>query len=609
MSEQQHDATAVRLRYDPQPPPEEAAGALTLTFPTDAERGAAPFEATLARPGAVREALQTLGAVLDSDLRRKASDRSDYLAYLLAQGKKATKELWEAQKAFLDAQYGDEEEDAEGPLDPVLTVDERGVALEVFSADESSYARLHLKPEAFAEGQRPSGPARTTHLRLDAPAREALGRIRAYRETRLRFLPSEGGEARERRVPHRWARALSQVQAASTLPGARFEIAPVDLYNVLLTLRLHRAKTSPRALRYELVSGRAPRLVLEPWERVLEGTGPAYEGDRPAVVRTWGRRRLAALARLLPHTERVTVQLVGAGLPAYYVLDLGDATLTLALSGWTDSGWAGIATFDLLVGGGADDVLAQRVLQLAQAAPRSLAELEAETGRARGELRAAILVLMQRGQLLHDVAADRFVARPLFAQPLDEAALRYRDAREEEAHRLLATEGAVRLTRVHDLGGEGVRIEGEVEDAQAHRVYQTSFTLDREGRTVDAQCTSPQFRRSGLREGPTVPMIALRLRYAREKARLEEARKTPEGRKLIRAETRTLVRRERGGSTTLRVTLDDRRVIVRQGPGAEVARVQRLFFADADAARAEYFRRLERSAAKGFIDASAGEVA
>ena len=216
---------------------------------------------------------------------------------------------------------------------------------------------------------------------------------------------------------------------------------------------------------------------------------------------------------------------------------------------------------------------------------------------------------MQRGQLLHDVAADRFVARPLFAQPLDEAALRYRDAREEEAHRLLATEGAVRLTRVHDLGGEGVRIEGEVEDAQAHRVYQTSFTLDREGRTVDAQCTSPQFRRSGLREGPTVPMIALRLRYAREKARLEEARKTPEGRKLIRAETRTLVRRERGGSTTLRVTLDDRRVIVRQGPGAEVARVQRLFFADADAARAEYFRRLERSAAKGFIDASAGEVA
>ena len=194
MSEQQHDATAVRLRYDPQPPPEEAAGALTLTFPTDAERGAAPFEATLARPGAVREALQTLGAVLDSDLRRKASDRSDYLAYLLAQGKKATKELWEAQKAFLDAQYGDEEEDAEGPLDPVLTVDERGVALEVFSADESSYARLHLKPEAFAEGQRPSGPARTTHLRLDAPAREALGRIRAYRETRLRFLPSEGGE-------------------------------------------------------------------------------------------------------------------------------------------------------------------------------------------------------------------------------------------------------------------------------------------------------------------------------------------------------------------------------------------------------------------------------
>ena len=47
MSEQQHDATAVRLRYDPQPPPEEAAGALTLLTASYDKTG----QRTLARVG------------------------------------------------------------------------------------------------------------------------------------------------------------------------------------------------------------------------------------------------------------------------------------------------------------------------------------------------------------------------------------------------------------------------------------------------------------------------------------------------------------------------------------------------------------------------------
>ena len=40
------------------------------------------------RRALVRDALLTMGDVLASDLRFKAQDRSDYLAYLLAQGKR-----------------------------------------------------------------------------------------------------------------------------------------------------------------------------------------------------------------------------------------------------------------------------------------------------------------------------------------------------------------------------------------------------------------------------------------------------------------------------------------------------------------------------------------
>ena len=618
------DVAEVKLRYVAASEPITSDDTFSLHIPTDAVRPAA-ITAKLARPGVMRDALLTVADVLASDLRFKARDRADYLAYLLAQGKRVSNEVWEAQKAYIDEKYGGSDDAAkvESPLDPIVTIDEHGVALEVFSTDESAYARLLLRAgSAYEPGDRTDG---TTHLSFDETLLRGIGRMRSYRASTLQIGPgSADTQASERniQVPLRWLRAFGQVQAASTLPAREFELAPIDLYNALLTLRMRKAKTSPRALRYELVPGEKPRMVLEPWDLVIDGTGPIYEGASPVVVRTWGRARLSVLARLLPHTKRVRVRLVGAGLPAYYILDLGDAELTLALSGWTDSGWAGISTFDLLVAGDVDELLARRAHDALAAKPGGLTldELARATERPSQELRPIILHHMQRGTVVHDLGSDRYLARSLLASPPDAAALRYRDEREQQAHRLLDTPNAVRLTKVHDLAGEGTRIEGEVEDPQAHRTYRTSFTIDREGRTVDATCTSPQFRRSGLREGPTVPMIALRLLFARRQAELERARGTEEGRKLIRAETRVLVRRSgpaqpsreglsnQPGSITYRLSLDDREVVVRWGSHPERMRMHRLRFATADDARDEYFGRLASLGDKGFIDASAAEM-
>lgn len=608
-------AAEVRVRYAPATDPVAEGDAFRLRIPTDGVRAGCTLTAELQRPGVVRDALLTMGEILTSDLRFRPRSRADYLAYLLAQGKRVTQEVWNAQREFLASKYGEAAQE-ESPLDPVLSVDERGTSLEVFSADESAYARLWLKAGAIYQAQ--SLRAGTSHVRLGPALLAALGRLRSYRSSTLELTPSEAGEGEEQRflVPLRWIRAFGQVQSASTLPLRSFEIAPVDLYNVLLTLRQRRARKPPRALRYELTPGERPRLVLEPWEQVIESTGAIYEGALPMVVRTWGRQRLSVLARLLPHARSVKIHLVGPGLPAYYVIDLGDAELTLALSGWTDAGWAGIATFDLLDAGETDEVLARKVLQRLESGPHTLEQLAQATGRDSTALRPALLHHIQRGIVLHDVAQRCFVHRPLMATPPDPEALRFRDAREGEAHRLLATKttagsgpevDAVRLTRVHDLGSEGTKIEGEVDDPQAHRSYKTSFTLDREGRTVDASCTSPQFRRSGLREGPTVPMIALRLLYARQRAELERARNTEEGRRLIRAETRTFVRRDTKGSLTFRVSLDHRQVTVRWGPHPERMRMQRLLFSTPEQASTEYFGRLEKLTHKGFIDASAAE--
>lgn len=592
----------VIYRYREFTPPSGETDDDLLDLPLDGARPEVHLKAAVLRTDVVRDGLLALGDILSSDLRRQASDRADYLAYLLRKGKRATQAVWEAQKTFLAAKYG-EATQQEAPLDPLFSVDEHGIDIEVFSRDESTYARLHLK--AGSAYQAASFTAGTSHLSFTPSLLQALTGIRTHRSVTLHGHSSTTGTAKTVRVPYRWLRAFGQVQAASTLPAERVPLAPVDLYNVLLSLRLRKAKTAPRALRYELVPGQTPRLVLEPWEQVLNASGSPYQGQVPQVVRTWGRQRLNLLGRLLPHAKAVDVYLLGAGLPAFYVLDMESASLTLALSGWTDSGWAGIATFDLLASGGSEDeVLAKRVLNQLAETPLTLDSLSETLRQPRQTIRQVLLQELLKGTLVHDIASGLFQHRPLLAQPLELDRLRYRDAREEQAHRLLAIEDQVQLTRIHDLGLDGTAIDGEVQDRQAHRHYQTSFTLDREGRTIKASCTCHEFRRSGLKQGPCPHMIALRLRYAREQAALEQARETAEGRRLIRAETRTLSRRQGETVLSYRISLDERQVLLRWGHDPQALRQQRLLFNRAEEARDAYFARLDRLAKQGFIDAS-----
>ena len=105
-------------------------------------------------------------------------------------------------------------------------------------------------------------------------------------------------------------------------------------------------------------------------------------------------------------------------------------------------------------------------------------------------------------------------------------------------------------------------------------------------------------------------MLALRTVHAREKAAAEAMRDTPEGRAKIRAETRTLVRRDaRGAEETFRVSLDGKRVrlawtvAAKVAGGAPVPRHQALDFDRESDARDEYFGRLAALAQRGFIDA------
>lgn len=594
---------------------EKGGAAASVRLALDGARGEIGLRAGVRDAGLLREALATTVAILGSDLRHKSKDRAAYLAYLAKQGKKANAAIWAAQKAFLDEAFAEDRQKIT-VLDPVLSVHPDELAIEVFSKDESAYARLALKNELFTERQASCG---TTFVDLSPALLDKLDGLRGHGGLALeaavsRAAPQDGAvEQRALEVPYAWIRGLLQVQSAATLPGTTVELAAIDLYNLLFALRLRKAKKSPRALRFELVPGAAPRLVLEPWEIVLEGHAGPFRGKAPRVVRTFGRGRLMALGRILPYLRSARVHLLGPGLPVFWVLDCGAATLTLGLSGWTESGWSSAASFDSLMPGEGARPLAERLLgELHRHGPQPLSALIDKAGKPAGDVRAAMQLLCLRGQALYDLGAERFRPRDLFAQPIDDALVRYGNPREAQAHRLLESDKAVKLTKIHEIAGEGVEIQGEVQDKQERRSYAPHFLLDVEGRAREAGCSCPLVRRSGLREGPCEHLLALRLRYVRQRSEEEARRQTPEGRRLIRAETRTLVRREEAGHESIyRVSLDDRtvRVLWHDGPrrGAErpQERQQRLWFDSDREAREAYFARLEALGAEGYIDADA----
>jgi hypothetical protein len=550
-----------------------------------------------------RDAWLTAVAVRDSDLRYKGKDRAAYLAYLMSKGKKATKAIWEAQKAFLDSAYADDTPRQRG-LDPILTVDPDSISVEVFSKDESAYARLSFDNAMFENRTAAHG---TTFADLSPALAEQIERVRTYQPLDIEAHAGKG-EEREIELPDDWLRGFLQVQSAATLPGTVLELAPVDFYSILFTLRTRKAKKPPRAVRFELVPGARPRIVLEPWEIAIDSHAAPYAGKTPRIVRLYGRARLAVLARALPHLKKVRVHLMGAGLPSFWVLDMGMARLTMALTSWAESKWGSAASFDALMpdaskSKGPDNVVAL----LRKNGPMTLEAIAKQETDARASLQRASL----RGQVLFDLDRQVYRPRALLADAIDETRIRYGSPREAAAHRLLDMPGSVQVTKVHVIAGEGVELHGAVTDKAARRSFAPRFTADIEGQVRDAWCNCPTYQRSAMREGPCEHMIALFVFHRRAAAEAERLRQTPEGRKLVRAETRTLVRRDASGAqVSYRLTLDDRAVRVEKneapaGRPLGESRFQRLWF-DTDAeARDAYFARLDGLANEGFIDTDA----
>ncbi len=424
-------------------------------------------------------------------------------------------------------------------LDPIITVHPDRVFFEAFSQDQSVYGLVIADRDLFEpEGKVQCG---TTNVDFTSWLWNALGEMRTGRETWFRVGPSgftvltEGGVGRFERkvdVPDSWVRGFLALQAGMAMPGTRLTVRPVDLLSVIRFLGSNRAKTPPRALRYEFEPGQPARIILEPWEQSITLKESQHNYIEKRVIRTWGRRRLKLLERILPYAEGVTVYLKGRAMPTFYAVRLPGITYLLGLSGWTGNLWTNTGGYASLSDDeGVSDNLAERAFKELRARTAVTVENLAKKLKVPLERATAALVrLCRQGRAIFDVERRDYRHRELFEEPIDEAKYFPPDPRKESARKLIA-DGAVQIAACNPEETRKVRtmmtIKGPENREVVYRNWRVRGAVGEQpavevvvndmGRIIFGACTCPFFRENLLNQGACEHVQALFLASAAQR--------------------------------------------------------------------------------------------
>ncbi len=523
-------------------------GSLTIQLQPNLTREPVAFDAPLLKPLRFREAVSALHDVVVSDVRFKPRDKTAYREWKQAQKSQMDsiqREALQQHRARLDLEKTELPPEVKReflryrklywkardqfdrsvmendpqlwrmimPYDPIITVADDVVFFECFSADESAYGCLTVnRDDGF--GRTESVRFGTTNVDYSWDLYHHFQRLRTYRETRFRVDPT-GFEVRTRGLPSfreekidlpdGWLRGFMQIQAAMALPMRRVSLAPEAVYSVLAWLKRNREKTGPRPIRFEMVPGALPRLVLEPWEKAVVSHGTPYEGPGGEPVRVWGRRRLLVLARLLPLIDRVDVYLLGTGLPSFWIAHMGEMRFTLGLSGWTANDWTRGSALDLLsppvrplpewTAKAADFLRSQRAATFEQ--------VKRVVGYGTAHTASVLNQLAIWGQIIHDLPAGLIRWRQVL--PSEVGKNEMGEPHPELAASLLLLEKRVARIDSREAAPRGsVLVKGTVEELTPEII------LDADGRIKRGSCQCKHHRRFGIRKGPCRHLLALR---------------------------------------------------------------------------------------------------
>jgi len=516
-----------------------------LSLSPNLSRDQVAFDAPLLHPLRFREAISTLHDVVISDLRFKPKDHTAYEEWKKNEARRVESQRREVYKqakedilarrddpvpADIEAQYSKmrkhywvarqkysdylRKNDTElwrmlMPCDPVITVADDVVFFECFSADESSYGCLTVKREAF--GKSDLVKLGTTNVDYSWDLYNNFQSLRSYRETRFKIDPlgfevaTQGNaEYREEKIdlPPSWLRGFMQIQSAMGLPMRKVSLSREAVYSLLAFLKRHKAQSSPRALRFELLPGKSPKLVLEPWEQTVISHGTIYNGPGREPIRIWGKPRLLVLSRLLPLVESVDVYLLGTGLPSFWVANMGEMRLTLGLSGWTTNDWTRSSALDLLTPTTqvSLDTIGRIGQLIRKSKAASFAEIDASVTGGKMVTATALNHLAHSGQIICDLAEGKYRWRQIMPMALGE------DQMGPENPELVASRRirSVKIKSKQDAPNGALLYSGTADNVDVE------LLLDTDGRMRRGQCTCSHHIRSGLKMGPCRHLLAFR---------------------------------------------------------------------------------------------------
>ena len=524
--------------------------ATAMTFVPDGGRPPMAFNGLLREKLPFREAICAMHQVVTGDLRWKPKAREEYLEWAAAQEdvwlaefmEKAgaikgevsavREELdtlraskWEVMKPFREAQqrYFNHlltwDREMWYVLDPVITVHPDQIFFECFSQDESSYARLSCSHEVFDKvGDTICG---TTNIDYSAPLYNEFRKIRDYKETSLAIDP--GGfeihtgvdpSLREEKidVPDSWVRGFLQVSSAMTLDGTEVDLDPMDFHAILFQLKRRKERLGPRSLRFRLVPGHPPVIVMDPWGTEIVCRRSFHYATESCEIRLWGRRRLLVLEAMIPLADRVKVRLLGYGMPSFWRVEMGTMQFTLGLSGWTTNDWSRAGQFDLLAPRSTVSTEAVEMVlgALNQEWFSNAPSLSASLAMSQADVLGALIAGSQAGLIVKDPDADTWRVRPLSREPLPLNQLRFSNEREAKARELFH-QGSVTV-EVEERIDERC-ISGIIDDRKKR--YPVEFVINADERLVRAKCSCNFYQQNSLRLGPCEHVLAARMAKAK----------------------------------------------------------------------------------------------
>lgn len=368
--------------------------------------------------------------------------------------------------------------------DPVLTAHGDRLRAEVFSADNSVYARLDVLGAGLDGGEIGHG---TTNVDIGPEMRQALALVTDNELLHLDVgdagltasTPTRTAHERVVEMPDRWIRALGNAAELHTVLVPRFEVPAAA------------ARTFIAGLPPVTGTGRSGWLVPS-----RTGVRIATRRD-PAAVWVDGLNRLTALKRLLTLQSGMTVYGPADGEPGAAAVEvtLPGARMLLTLTETVTRGYSGEgALLTALASPGVLDDAALISALLAFEPVIDLGRLTRDAALSEASVRAALAVLAASGRVGWDIRETAYFHREL---PDDPDRVQADNPRLVRARLIAARPGAVTPATAPGAlepewlvdGGNGV-----------HRVAGTG-----EGR----RCTCTWYLQYGARRGPCAHALAV----------------------------------------------------------------------------------------------------